>query len=62
MHKPAITHNEIVNSLKALQTRLFNSLYRLHCTETLECRCYNNGSNCFSFSDYNNFIVCDRSL
>jgi len=38
-------------------TSLFH--YMGHCTETLQWHCYNNGSDCFSCSDCNDFIVCD---
>jgi len=51
-----ITHNEII------ATRIFISLYRSQCTETLQSRCCNNGSDSFSYSDcnaFNDFIVCD---
>jgi len=51
-----------MKSLKALQTRLFISLYKSHCAETLQWHCYNNGSDRFSCSDCNDFIVYDRGL
>jgi len=51
-----------MKSLKGMQTRLFISLYREHRTEMLQWCCYNNGNDRFSWSDCNDFIMCDRDL
>jgi len=60
-----VTVNFKLRSHTMKSVKALHSLFKSHCTETIQWHCYNNNSGRFSCRDYNvfnDFIVCDRGL